>query len=290
MEDDADGLIGRQAAAQGPTRALVLDRTEPGVIVRSTVGTPIALVARMPDPLVGRLHVDLQDLGRENTTLRGHTGLRNRSRTFGYSPRMAAIKRESCRPAALDLERPGVAATLRETAVWAGAVMAEYLPEVVEHDEKTLAPVLPEWRFAPDEGHLWTSGVVNRDSPMPYHRDGSNFPTWSAMPVIRSGVRGGHLHLPEWDLTFPCSDGTALFWWGQKHVHGVTPLRMLSPAAYRFSVVYYALRGMKDCATWARESADGRRRRTEREDAIAERLVKGGTVKIAGVTVGRSLA
>jgi hypothetical protein len=105
---------------------------------------------------------------------------------------------------------------------------------------------------------------------MPYHRDGSNFPSWSAMPVIRHRVRGGHLHLPEYGLTVPCVDSTILYFWGQKHVHGVTPI---TPAprgkSYRFTIVYYARRGMKDCATFARETAVARARRTARETKMA---------------------
>ena len=39
--------------------------------------------------------------------------------------------------------------------------------------------------------------------------------------------------------------------------------------AYRYSVVYYALRGMKDCFTYAVETAKGKERRTAREDKMA---------------------
>ena len=45
-----------------------------------------------------------------------------------------------------------------------------------------------------------------------------------------------------------------------------------TPDAYRISVVYYSLRGMKDCFTYAVESAEGAARRTAREDGIADTL------------------
>ena len=44
---------------------------------------------------------------------------------------------------------------------------------------------------------------------------------------------------------------------------------------YRYSVVYYALRGMKDCYTHAVETAYGQRKRTERERDIARRVARG---------------
>ena len=42
-----------------------------------------------------------------------------------------------------------------------------------------------------------------------------------------------------------------------------------SPDGYRYSVVYYALRGMKDCFTYAMELGQARAARTEREDHAA---------------------
>ncbi len=38
---------------------------------------------------------------------------------------------------------------------------------------------------------------------------------------------------------------------------------------YRYSIVYYALRGMKDCFTYAVETKRAQHKRTEREEARA---------------------
>jgi hypothetical protein len=168
------------------------------------------------------------------------------------------------------IEEPATAATLLETADVCADWMADHLPAVAAAAELAIAPVRSEWRLTGGPGGLWTSGVVNRNSPMPYHRDGNNFPSWSAMPVVRTNVSGGYLHLPEYDLTVPCVDGSVVYLWGQRHVHGVTPLRRLPRvAAYRYTVVFYALRGMRNCAEFALEAAEGRRRRTVREESLA---------------------
>jgi hypothetical protein len=199
-------------------------------------------------------------------TYRAASGRRNASRVFGWSPRRPVQRREACNSTSFAKEQPRQQATLDAWAVKLLGQLRELDPSIADHDEATMREVLPEWRMA---GTTWTSGVVNQNSQLPYHRDGFNFPTWSAMPVLRRGVAGGHLHLPEYDLTVPCRDGWGVFFCGQQLVHGVTPMRRTAPDGYRYSVVYYALRGMKDCATYAEETAHARRRRTEREIGMA---------------------
>jgi hypothetical protein len=172
------------------------------------------------------------------------------------------------------MEQPDVGALLETYADQFSEMLSTIDPTIVPRDRATLNAVMPDWRMG--ESKLWTSGVVNDTAALPYHRDGFNFPTWSAMPVLRRGVRGGHLHLPEYEITVPCDDSTVTLFTGFQYVHGVTPIRKLKKDdGYRISVVYYALRGMKNCREAAEEAAYGRRRRTEREEAMARRLAAG---------------
>lgn len=198
---------------------------------------------------------------------------RSRSRTFGYAPRRPVTRREGCALTALALETPDVQRTLEHYADQLSARLDDIDPNIVSRDVETLIGVLPEWRIG--SAKVWTSGVINDTAALPYHRDGFNFPTWSAMPVVRRGVRGGHLHLPEYDLMVPCADSTVTYFPGYRYVHGVTPLRKVSPSGYRISIVYYALRGMKDCRTAAEETRYARQRRTQRETDMATRLAVG---------------
>jgi hypothetical protein len=48
-------------------------------------------------------------------------------------------------------------------------------------------------------------------------------------------------------------------------------MRSVADLAYRYSIVYYALAGMVDCATFAEETRRGPERRTQRERDMAER-------------------
>lgn len=178
--------------------------------------------------------------------------------------RNVVLRRESCRAASLAKDAPDVHVALVRTAYDLRRQLEELYPERVKQDLEIVSPVLPEWRMVP--GSVWTSGVVNLSSALPYHRDRANFPTWSAMPVFRRGVRGGRLHVPEYGMCVPCRDGHVVYFNGAEIVHGVTPITQAADDGYRFSVVYYSIRGMKDCHEEALEQAAAARRRTYREE------------------------
>jgi len=205
-------------------------------------------------------------------TIRQSTGLKNKSRTFGMAPRKVFQRRESCRPTSLAYEQPEEHAVLVAFAEKFAKMYKEFAPDLYEQDKKNLAEagLADEWRLTDDA--LWTSGVVNKASTLPYHRDGFNFATWSAMPVIRKEMKGGYLTLPEYNFTCSCRDGWVTFFAGYKYVHGVTPMTPKSADSYRYSIVYYALRGLKDCFTYAVETAKARESRTAREDNMARAL------------------
>jgi hypothetical protein len=202
------------------------------------------------------------------STKRQSLGIENLSRTFGMAPRKVYQRRESCRPTTLANEQPNEHAVLIAFAEKFARMFKEFAPDIFTHDVENLseAGLDNEWRMTDDA--LWTSGVVNKSSTLPYHRDGFNFATWSAMPVIRRDMKGGYLNFPEYDLTCSCRDGWVLFFPGYKYVHGVTPMTPIKEDAYRYSIVYYALRGMKDCFTYAVETARGGENRTKREEQM----------------------
>jgi len=197
-------------------------------------------------------------------TPRGHLGFVNESRTFGMAPRKPAHRIEACRITTLATEEPAVHMALVDVSDTLGEMLQKYVPEQFEQDVVVMEQVEEDWKIS--DKSLWTSGVVNKASALPYHRDRSNFETWSAMPVIRKQMRGGMLNIPAWNATVACRDGSVTIFNGFRYVHGVTPMKPVSDDAYRYSVVYYALRGMKDCHTTALEQARGWRKRTEREE------------------------
>lgn len=257
--DQAKALIGDDVPEKQATLTL------PGIYVDADTDAPVFVYLPMPS-MVAELREAVRGI-RMGTTRRT-TGVKNSSTSFGMMPRRPFMKREACKSTAMSVDQPREHAVLVDLADVFTRMMLDLLPEHVTRDREYVDKVLPEWRMT-DEA-LWTSGVVNRSSTLPYHRDTANHPTWSAMPVVRRGMRGGYLDVPEYDAVCSCRDGWVTFFVGKHLVHGVTPMRALSKDAYRFSVVYYALQGMQDCFTAAVEQRRARQNRTTREDSMGD--------------------
>lgn len=251
---EADEVVGDSVQASEP------NVNEAGIYRDADTGEAILVYAPYPAKIT---ELRKAVIGTKYSTTLRSSGTRNVSRTFGFTTRSAVLQREACTPTSLTYDDPEAQMILNNTAEVLGEYLREQLPEVYEHDYQTVGAVLPEWRMTEDA--LWTSGVINQSSALPYHRDGANFDTWSAMPVVRRGMDGGHLHMPEYDITINCRDGWALWFNGYALVHGVTPMSSRQKDGYRYSIVFYAKRGMKDCHTYAVEIGEARKRRKERE-------------------------
>lgn len=256
-------MIGQRVPAQDPTfrgAALFYDED---------TGEPVLGHLPMPDLDRFRRVLLAIEWGSSNNTYRASSGNRNKSQTFGYRPRKPMMRNEGCVLTAFGRDNPDAHAYLARYADVLAGQLDDAFPGIVEQGKAAINHVKPDWRLT-DES-LWTSGVINKESSLPYHRDGNNFDAWSVMPVIRRGVRGGHLHVPEYDLVVPCRDGYSVMFYGKGLLHGVTPMAKQDKDAYRVSVVYYALRGLKDCHTFAEETAYAARKRTERESALGSK-------------------
>jgi hypothetical protein len=257
-----------KARTGDPVPELEPNLTREGLYVDADTDEPVFYYAPMPR-LVPELRRAVLNM-KMGVTTRG-TGMENASRVFGMTPRRPFRKRDYCAASTLSAEAPYDHDVLVELAEVFAEMFINVLPEQARHDRDIIDQVLPEWRMT--DNAMWTSGVVNRSAALPYHIDGANFPTWSAMPVVRRNMRGGYLHMIEHDLVCNCRDGWVTFFYGNRYVHGVTPMHPTSRDAYRYSIVYYALRGMKDCFTYAVEQARGRAVRTAREEHMLDEAI-----------------
>jgi hypothetical protein len=139
----------------------------------------------------------------------------------------------------------------------------ELFPEVLGRHEQMTEKVLGEWTMP---GSVFTSGIINKNNPLKYHFDAGNFhDVCSCMLGFKGGVSGGYLSFPEYDFALEIADGTLSMFDGQKILHGVTPIRSVAEGAYRFTVVYYSLRGMWKCEPLDRELARIRKVKQQRE-------------------------
>jgi hypothetical protein len=119
--------------------------------------------------------------------------------------------------------------------------------EAKRHDELTRETLHEDWLMARTP---FSSGVVNDNAVLPYHKDAGNIKdAWSMMLVLRNKVDGGYLHVPEYETTLGVPDLSLMFFCGQSLMHGVTPMVKRSSDAYRYSIVYYTKTALRDCGS-----------------------------------------
>ncbi|QTE36109.1 hypothetical protein J3L18_23695 [Mucilaginibacter gossypii] len=98
-------------------------------------------------------------------------------------------------------------------------------------------------------GTPFTGGVVNKNSALPYHFDLANTDDGiSCMLILKWGVAGGELILPQLDIGFACQDNYVLLFDGKSYLHGVTPIiKSAIGTGYRYTIVNYNNSGMDLC-------------------------------------------
>ena len=67
------------------------------------------------------------------------------------------------------------------------------------------------------------------------------------MIAFKKDMGGGYLSIPEYDIGLEIADSSVTLFDGQKILHGVTPLKFLTPEAYRYTLVYYSMENMWKC-------------------------------------------
>jgi len=124
----------------------------------------------------------------------------------------------------------------------------------------------------------YTSGVINVNAPLPYHKDRGNVPdTGSAMWTFNpsGNVGGGHLHIPSLNVIIRCGHGTLVVFYGEKFWHGVTRMQ---PSSKRFvkriSVVTYSKRGILKAGPPMDEHKQAAIRGTRAMDDIRDTVIK----------------
>lgn len=194
-------------------------------------------------------------------------GMISQSRVFGALPRNT-IRRDFCTSASLANEQPEEHTLVCQYAERINTYYREVNAALFGvHDQTTQDKVEPEYRI---KNSVFTSGIINKNNPLPYHYDSGNFvDVWSAMLVFKHQTEGGHLCVPELDARFELKNNSLFLFDGQGLLHGVTPIVKLTPDAHRFSIVYYSMRQMWNCAPLSDELIRIRKLKTEREERRA---------------------
>jgi hypothetical protein len=269
------------AAYRGkPVTATGLRELPPDTLVRTRDGEVLLAYLQLwkpADPLARRLREALANV-RVARTFRASSGSWQNSAYFGAQPRQGGTTHDYCRAGELDKQSPAATAVLYQVAAELERRYWQLAPATYAHHAAQAERIRAAWR--PAGLRVFTGGVVNRDNPITWHRDRGNFAhTWSAMPVVRAGMAGGALAVPELGLVLPCDDGTAVFFDGQSLIHGVTPMRRTARGGHRHSVVFYAVQRLWQCLEPGDEIGRMQASRTERE---YRRATGGGPLMDAG--------
>lgn len=190
-------------------------------------------------------------------------GLKQESNLFGYTPRIT-FRQDYCSITAMAEKYPKQHTIISSFIENIHTYYQKYFPETYDkHNEIVKDKVLTEWKMGDTP---FTSGIVNKNNALKYHTDTGNFKgVLSNMVVLKKGVRGGHLVVPELDMAFNCSDNSLVIFNGQDLVHGVSPIEYEDEGAYRYSVVYYSLESMWRCETLGDELKRIQKVKTKRE-------------------------
>lgn len=244
----------RQTYAPEPTEIV-----EGDVLLLDTEGNPLGFSVKLTERYMLleqmvrelRFKVKWDDVA-VSTSQSRMSGIRTVSRVFGYTGPKPLRRRYGGSAAQIHRENPRLSQLLEDVTPDLWALFAGEAPEAAgDHFEKVKDRIHPDWWFGVCP---WTSGVINRTSLLPYHRDSGNIAgTWSAMLCLRRGVEGGHLTLPEYDVTLAIPNHSVTVFNGQQQWHGVTPMTVKGEA-YRYTLVWYAKSDLAACGPASEEA------------------------------------
>jgi hypothetical protein len=239
-----------------------------GLILRNSKGVLIAAVVVLRSEEVEQLRSLLLSV---KFRLSERTdGLWSNSRTFGSLPRNT-IRRDYCSEAALAYDHPEVDARLKQFSVTVSDQFRLADQLAYTHQNTSLQKsVHSDWIIS---GSVYTSGIVNYNNGLGYHKDSQNFNDfYSGMLTLKSSVIGGELSLPEYGIAIDLPDSSLLFFQGQNVLHGVMPFKLKNRLSYRVTAVFYAMQPLCKCQSKQEELKRIQKLKTERSQNRARGL------------------
>lgn len=192
------------------------------------------------------------------------SGIKTETIAIGNQPRVPARSKEACFCSALENKEPAAHHSVLRRAPEGQKLYEQHCPEVFnKHLTWVQENIRSEWTIP---GSVFTSGVINKNCSMAYHRDRGNIKDgWSIMYVLKNHMSGANLNVIDFDAKLFLPDRSLLIFNGQNYMHGVTPMVKTKPDGYRYSIVFYTLAGMQQCLAPADELRRAQIMRTKRE-------------------------
>lgn len=196
-----------------------------------------------------RLSLNQNEPGAERTmNLSSSSRIKTRDTQFGFRPQRPVFGLPAG-PCKLNSDFPLQYISIEKMGGWLQTMYQAHNHEKYAQHFKTMAEVRDDCRIG-GAGSIFTQGVANKANILPYHYDAGNFPgAWSAMVYFTRAMEGGNLLLPGLKARLLVQDRTYVLFDGQGSLHGVSPATGTKPGAYRYSLVYYALRLMQKVGT-----------------------------------------
>jgi hypothetical protein len=206
-------------------------------------------------------------------------GLPTKSSVFGTLPRVT-MRCDYCRVTRPTVNEPENLERIIAFRKHVDDVYQRYFPA---NYESALAEVKntihDDWRFG-DTPFLTCN--INVNFAIPYHKDAGNMPSaLSNVTIVRDGVEGGELVLPEFGVSLSQRDGALVFFDGYKIAHGVLPFRKTREDGYRASIVYYTMRDMRNCFSKQGELERAQSNRMQKELVSSEER-RAKLIKVSG--------
>jgi hypothetical protein len=195
-------------------------------------------------------------------TARVTTGLPTQSSVFGAVSR-TALRQDYCRfTANTRNEKSNFEAVLQYAEV-AASIHKKFFPQNYELAMQEAKNISGGWLMGSTP---YATCNFNFNHAIKHHVDTGNIEeVFSNVLILRRGVLGGQLVLPDYGVALAQQDRAFTVFRGYSEVHGVMPIKAIEPEGYRASIVLYTLKTMKHCYPFQEEIERVRATRLERE-------------------------
>lgn len=235
-----------------------LIKTQPREVVGELIDEP-AVVYEDGKPMLGHFFVPdslLRDIrrvvkGTKPQKSSRTNGLPTQSTVYGVMPRNN-LRTDYCRFTSATRKEGEFFQIMNHYCEVLCEVYERHFPEAYRSAiEEVHGAVVPDWRH---NRTPFQTININVNHAIKYHRDTGNFrKAMSTVLIVKDEIAGGELTVPEYDMTLAQRDGAFTVFDGQSLVHGVLPIRRLSPRGYRASIVFYSMNALKNCYPYQAE-------------------------------------
>lgn len=232
-------------------------------------GELVAVYRRLDAKVCGPLLAAFKALKFGGSARVGQKTLKSENVVFGFSPR-SPLRRNYCSACLLSREKPRIYEEMEKWAVRADDFIRLNAPDAYKRYKEQADTISLDWRIA---GTVFTTGQINDSSAVRYHRDAADLKhTWNVITVLNHDVVGGYTVVPAFRVAFDAQGPIQVGFSTPDEVHGVTPIHRRAGRGYRYSMIFYTMKGMLNCGTPEEELKRVREWSTKTEQKVRSEI------------------